>query len=200
MPADLIPPAVRAELNGLLEHLGYVGIDETWGTPSMPPDPRAVSIVAGARPESADEESRLRAESHILDDRLRNALAVLPDSFRARWARCTAEPFMLVSRSLSGTAQRCWIVDAGRGVLVTNDAAGDDCDWCLIGSPGAWTSVLAGEVGLSVAIRAGDLRYFGANREDPLITHDRMTMVGELLGLISWGRAVANGSSLPAHA
>jgi hypothetical protein len=58
IPAGLIPPPVTEAINGLLGRLGYRPVDEEWGTPGMPGDPRlpeTIPDVAEPRPAAVGE-------------------------------------------------------------------------------------------------------------------------------------------------
>jgi protein-tyrosine sulfotransferase len=50
VPAGLIPPPVAAALNELATKLGYRPVDEQWGGPGHPPDPRDPATVKGPPP------------------------------------------------------------------------------------------------------------------------------------------------------
>ena len=71
VPAALIPPPVAARINALLSHLGYVAVDEDWGTPQACRPPRAGYQTARPGPctGSARRLRSLRSASpHVLGD------------------------------------------------------------------------------------------------------------------------------------
>ena len=187
IPVGLIPPPVLEEVNKLLSQLGYLPVDEAWGTaaaPSAPhigPDRSRAPAPAAAAPGS---DGRIGAPG-ILAERLRDGLDHASAGFTNRWAPCSLERFTLVSRQYQDAHAAQWLVDlAARTVTFSTvitpsaaDAGGDagidrvdagagdgptvdgDPDWSVIGAPGSWTAVLRGQVNLSVALRRCDLRY-----------------------------------------
>jgi hypothetical protein len=187
IPIGLIPPPVLEEINKLLNRLGYLPVDETWGTAAAPP---ALHIIPDHRqvpvPATAVLSTNGRIEApEILAERLHHGLDHAGAGFTSRWAPCSLERFTMVSRQHQDAHAAQWLVDlATRTVtydMVTTppaaNAGGDagtdpvetgaddedtvdgDPDWSVIGTPEAWTAVLRGQVNLAVALRRCDLRY-----------------------------------------
>lgn len=195
IPAGLIPPPVLEEIGELLNRLGYLPVDETWGTAAAPHELRIahersqIPVPAAANPASSG-----RTEiPGTLAERLREGLSLADTGFTSRWAPCSLEQFTLVSRQHQDEHSAQWLVDlAARtvtfGMVTTPSAAdasgdanadgvdleaddGDPVDggpgWSVIGTPEAWTAVLRGQVNLGVAVRRCDLRYCDYGEPDP---------------------------------
>ncbi|MGH3231235.1 MAG: hypothetical protein ACRDOA_22100, partial [Streptosporangiaceae bacterium] len=193
IPVGLIPPPVLEEINELLNKLGYLPVDETWGTAAAPsalhiiPDRSQVPAPAAAAPTTS---GRIEAPG-ILAERLHDGLDHADAGFTSRWAPCSLERFTLVSRQHQDARAAQWLVDLATHTVTFDtvttpsaaDAGGDagtdrvdagaddgdtvdgDPDWSVIGTPEAWTAVLRGQVNLGVALRKCDLRY--CDYDDP---------------------------------
>ena len=125
MPAEMIPPPVREAINELCGKLGYVPVDEKWGTAARPVDLRlapgtevasGAGTRAGVHPEGAasresSAEVRIGAmtdgvRSHtpvpepilapVVGERLEAGLARIGEDFARRWDPCAAESFELI--------------------------------------------------------------------------------------------------------
>lgn len=191
VPVGLIPPPVLDSINGLLGNLGYVTVDETWGTAGMPAGLLAPTGDAVAPEDDAPESWALRAG--VVAERLASGLARVDESFAERWSERVAESFMVAVREPGGSSRAAWRVDlAGRVVLGEDEPRGDgpdesvDADWGLVGSPRAWAEVLAGRLNLSVALRANELRYCDFGENDAFVTADRIALLAAFLGLPRW--------------
>ena len=80
-----------------------------------------------------------------------------------------------------------WLVDLAAGtVSFTGREAQEDSDWDIVGSADAWDQVLSGDLNLSVALRACQLRYCDGDESRPLAGEARVAMLGFLLGLTDW--------------
>jgi protein-tyrosine sulfotransferase len=204
VPAGLIPPPVTAAINELAEKVGYLPIDEEWGTPGRPADPRAPGTAkAPAVPPASTEPPAETAD--LLEETLRTRLAAISDRFTGRWHGCLASKFLIVSRTAAGGGSEAgWVVDLTARALTRDDLqpgdtgpddAGpddtgpDDVEWTILGSPQTWRAVLSGQVNLHVALRHCDLRYGSATDDAPLATESRVAMLADLLGLSPWQQA-----------
>lgn len=164
VPAGLIPPPLLASVNTQLDALGYLKIDETWGTPAMPGQHN------GRRDGLAEGDK-------MLDERLRTGVDRVDDLFRERWGACASEQFTVVS-GLS------WHVNlSGREIVAGQDPGNDGDSWNIIASPQVWESVLSGELNLSVALRQCTVRYCDTGEDIPFVTDFRIAMFADLLGL-----------------
>lgn len=190
VPPALLAGPVRDEMNALLGRLGYTQVDPTWGTAEGPDDPR----LPGTRP-SAERRRAAGTPSSSLEERLRLGLSTVDDSFASRWRSCSGDTFACVSRPRGslGEASR-WLIDLPRRTM-TKTAEGN-CQWYIVGEPGAWDAVLAGQTDLGSSMRHGQLRYCegrpaaspvtSARSAEVPVAEDRVDMIGDLLGLTPW--------------
>jgi hypothetical protein len=138
VPAGLIGPQVRIGINELCGRLGYVPIDEDWGTADKPADLRVpissqegaaevgeASAEAGeALAEGAEVPGREAAAPAIVrvaaepgfakevGERLAAGLRQLDDGFASRWEPCGAESFLVVATPPDGGGPDArWRVD-----------------------------------------------------------------------------------------
>lgn len=188
VPIGLIPPPVLEGINVLAGKLGYVLIDENWGTAGTPGELRAdvpVTAITG----SGTNGSAQAGVAGLLADRLRGGLARIDTASAERWADGQADGCIVAVRSPGGRDETYWQVDlVGRRLLDGNpDTEGDDTpDWSVVGSPRAWEAVLSGERNLSSALRACELRYCDTGDATPATSGARIAMLSELLGLTPW--------------
>jgi hypothetical protein len=157
VPAAMIPPSVIQTIRELTDQLGYLPVDDAWGTASVPADLRASSagrIEADARGDStrwpggegirqaasADDDTasalpvRPLPQAELIESALRAGLARTDKAFAGRWEPCSGESFALVATApvdAGGTGSR-WIVDLAAGTITTSlvlpGLAGDDGD------------------------------------------------------------------------
>lgn len=189
VPAGMIPPPVTQAISELTAKLGYLPVDEKWGTAAMPADMRVVDGQSGldgapavALPEPA-----------IVGDRLRAGLCRANGGFAQRWGHCSAESFTVVTMPPSGstdTRESRWRVDlAAKTVtwLGGTDDGDDDTAWDIVGSADSWQAVLAGHANLGVAMRRCELRYCDTGQAGPVVADLRIDMLADLLALTpSW--------------
>jgi hypothetical protein len=191
VPIGLIPPPILEGINDLAGRLGYVPIDEKWGTAGMPGELRADAQTAATRVPGPDAGVQAAAVS-LLAGRLRDGLARIDASFATRWAECLDSGFTVAVRSPGGRDEVCWLVDLARRCLAeanqeAQDAESeDDAEWSVVGSPRAWEAVLRDERNLSAALRACELRYCDFGDAAVATTAARIAMLSELLGLTAW--------------
>lgn len=190
IPAGLILPPVTAAINELAATLGYLPVDEDWGTPGRPADPRVPDTI---RSPAAQSGGGPAPGSGALEECLRSRLEGADERFADRWESCTSEKFLIVSRTTtSGETQ--WLVDiAARTITVEGEAdetgadddgkVDDDVTWSILGSPQTWEAVLSGQLNLHAALRHNDLRYCPAGTDSPVVSQTRITMLADLLGL-----------------
>jgi protein-tyrosine sulfotransferase len=194
-PAFLSAP-VRRDMNALLDKLGYARVDKIWGTADGPADPRLPSTRAPAERRPPETASAVAAGeiSLSLQERLRSGISKVDDRFRARWQSCSGDTFACVCRSRADEGDARWLVDLGSRAL--SEAVDDDYQWCIVGEPGAWATVLSGQQDFGSTLRRGELRYCEGTSEGPSassgrsgevpVTEDRVDMLGDLLGLTPW--------------
>ena len=199
VPVALIAPPVLSAINELTAELGYVPVDEEWGTPGRIADPRlpgtvrtvaAVAVGGGPAPESEALEASLRSRIEEVGQRLAD-----------QWKSCADEKFLIVSRTATGGGETQWVVDAADRTITVEEAddseaddpatVEDDVTWSILGSPQSWEAVLSGQLNLQAALRRNELRYCPADAAGQVISQDRITMLADLLGLGAWARADA---------
>jgi hypothetical protein len=204
VPVALIPPPVLETMNGMLGPLSYVCIDGVWGTPAAPADPRRLDRrgnLVTDRPVAADRAASggaaASAASLMIGARLDAAMTRLGAAFSDKWWPCGTESFDIVSQprtaSAGGDCAR-WRIDLAAQSLSVMPADDDSAyDWCIVGSPDTWTSVLSGDLNLSVALRQCDIRYCVSRDDGSLFTDRRIGIIGDVLGLSSWQTPPADG-------
>jgi hypothetical protein len=211
VPAGLIPPPITAAINELADKLGYLPVDEEWGTPGRPADPRAPGTAkTPAVPPSSGEPPAEAAG--MLEESLRARLAGIDDRFTGRWSACLAGKFLVVCRTPAGGGSEVqWVVDLAARTATRedtqpddtepddtgpDDAGPDDVEWTILGSPESWHAVLSGQLNLHVALRRCDLRYGSVEEDSPLAIESRVAMLADLLGLSPWQQADSDPAGL----
>jgi hypothetical protein len=185
VPAGMIPPPVIETMRELTDKLGYLPVDETWGTASVPADLRVTSASKG-------EASALPPlpQAALIDAALRAGLARTDKAFAGRWEPCSGESFALVATAPAetGGAGSRWIVDLAAGTIVTSpvlpgtqDDDDDGAAWDIVGEADAWQGVLSGSVNLGVAMRRCQVRYCESSEHTPTDAGLRVGMLSELL-------------------
>lgn len=199
VPAALIAPPVLATVNELAGKLGYLAVDDEWGTSEPPTDVRvpAESSGTGSQQTAADDEAGValagtaderEARSGSLASALRAGLAGVGPEATQRWGPHAHERFVAVwvPRNPKHPAER-WLADLGsRTVSFASRAAQEESDWDVVGSADAWEQVISGRLNLSAALRACQLRYCDGNDSDPLAADRRLAALARLLGLADW--------------
>jgi protein-tyrosine sulfotransferase len=197
VPVGLIPPPVLESINELAGKIGYVPVDETWGTADMP-----ASLVV---PNGADATERAGLlepgapppEAAVLADRLEAGMDRIDVVFADRWQARMAEIFTVAIRQPHSDSPVCWQVDPASHTLLrddrpaaadqeTGDEEGTSADWSIVGTAQAWLEVLSGRLNLSGALRRNELRYCDLGENDFFVSEDRVALLAALLGLPSW--------------
>lgn len=160
IPAGLISLPVLERLNGLATQLGYVPVDDNWGTAAVPADVRADRSGTGGAASCDGWDSPVP-----LTGQLTRALACMGDDFLSRWTPYWQEPFRVIvvdGPGAAGAHSRQWRVDLRDRTVTCGDGVlceVDDTAWDIVGSAAAWQDVLKGEVNFAVALRRCELRY-----------------------------------------
>jgi hypothetical protein len=195
IPAGLIAPQVTAAINELTGTLGYLPVDADWGAPGRAADPRIPDTIRGRAPQSGPVSG-----SGALEESFRSRIESADERLESHPDMCTAEKFVIVSRTATG-GETQWLVDpAARTITVEEDAGdsqanedgaddADDVTWSILGSPQTWEAVLSGQLNLHAALRHNDLRYCPAGADSPLLSQTRIAMLTDLLGLGARARA-----------
>jgi hypothetical protein len=207
LPAGLIPPPILESINGLLGKLGYVQVDESWGTAGMP-----ASLVVSEDGDTDRGEGGPLPEVAALADRLTAGLARLGPGFAARWEARMAETFTVAIRQPNSALRTRWHVDLrtraviheGDPAVTDADGPGDDsaeADWSIVGTAEAWLRLLSGDLNMSVALRRNELRYCDYGENDYFVTDARISLLAALLGMPALtDRSAFTGGQVPALA
>jgi hypothetical protein len=211
IPAGLIGPAVRETINELCEKLGYIPVDDGWGTAEQPADFRmppaaedggdeAETPAPAVVPAPVPDDTPMPNLVPLLRERLQAGAERADEAFAERWAPCGAESFLIMATpdDNHGAASR-WRVDLAAKTVSpdgetaeSGDEDEDQAGWDLIGSAWTWQQVVSGAANMSVALRRHDLRYCDFGDAGPVQADTRIAMLADLLGLTSWGRARAD--------
>jgi hypothetical protein len=194
VPSGLIAPPVLAAVNELAGKLGYIPVDEEWGTYEPPGDLRLSAPDPGPEPEGAPaaEVVSIAPAAAPRSELLATALQAGLDSLAQGAATCpdglSAETFVAVWLPTDARQQaEHWLVDLGaHTVSRAGREAQEGSDWDVVGSSDAWEQVISGNLNLSVALRACRLRYCDGHEMQPLIADTRLAVLGRLLGLARW--------------
>jgi hypothetical protein len=183
IPAAMISAPVLEQVNGLVDRIGYVPVDEKWGTMGPPAD-----LVVLADPPTAVPSGMSDSGVHnLIGDRLQQGLLLLGERFSDRWNTYSLEPFDVVATAPRGTgADRRWRIDLTARTVSTPDPGSDESAWDVVGTAGTWERVLDGDTSLSVAVRRCELRYCDTGGRNAVAATSRMDMLAEFLGLTSW--------------
>ena len=193
VPAGLIRPPVVSGINELPDKLGYRAVDEDWGTPGIPSDPRMPGTIGlvehPAVDGSAAGDAAEPAEAGLVEERLLAGLDRVDPLFASRWDFAVAEKLVAVCRTTEGGGNEAWwLVDLAACAVTRDGRDTDGAQWKVVGSPQAWEAVLSGRLNLHAALRSCDLRYCSEAKdgEDPFAIDTRIAMLSELLGLSTW--------------
>jgi hypothetical protein len=120
VPAGLIPPPIVAAINELAGGLGYLPIDEAWGTPGRPADPRLAGTAKAPATPPSDAKPPPEAASQ-LEESLRIRLACIDDRFARRWESVLADKFLVVCRSQAAGGEARWLADLAAHAITRDD-------------------------------------------------------------------------------
>jgi hypothetical protein len=203
LPVGLIPAQILESINPLLDELGYVQVDGSWGTADMP-----TALLV-----SDDDDTRPRPDTALPDadllvGRLVAGLTRFGDSLAVRWQPRMNETFTIVIRQPHG-APWVWSVDlsareitpgpptaAGAADRVGEDGAdGAGADWSIVGTAEAWLRLLGSDLNMSTALRRNELRYCDYGENDFFVTEDRLSLLVALLGIPALSDSVSFAST-----
>jgi hypothetical protein len=213
VPAGLIGPAVRQAINEMCGKLGYVPVDDHWGTADRPADlriPIQPEEPEAAEGEEAPEEREvvIATRQRLIDPefgkdfgkRLEAGVAKVDDGFVRRWSPCGEDSFMVVATADndSGLDARWWVdlkaktvtfIEQGRPTE-TDEAEESESGWDVIATLERWEDLVARRSNVSVELRRHGIRYCALDDSGPIIADTRIGMLSDLLGLASWGQAM----------
>ena len=183
VPAAMIAPPVLAQVNELAGELGYLVVDDGWGTSAPPAD---VRVSTAAPVAAADAPGPVISES--VGQQLATGMASSYPLAAGRLRSLAGETMVAVCIAANPRQPgEHWLVDFGaRTVRFANRDAQEHSDWDIIGSVGAWEDVIAGKENLSVALRSGQLRYCDRAEAGPTTAQSRLRVLADLLGLTDW--------------
>jgi hypothetical protein len=186
LPAGMIPPPVTQQMNELTQKLGYLPVDDKWGTAAVPADLRIIGDRS--RPGDADIAAAQTA-ADAFGSRLHAGVERIDSGFAQRWDACSEEAFTIVATppaAIGGGPVSRWRIDlAARTLTAATPADEDSTAWDIVGSAAAWQGLLDGAVNLGVAMRRCDLRYCDTGEGGPTLANVRLDMLAELLGIAS---------------
>jgi hypothetical protein len=189
LPAGLIAPPVLEAMNGLLDKLGYVQVDESWGTADMPG-----SLLVSDEGDNELRQPGLPPGTEALAGRLAAGLARFGTGTATRWGAQMAETFTVAIRQ-PHSAPWAQHVSPGAREIVTADeqadgadtdrASADDAeaDWGIVGTADTWLRLLDGDLNMSAALRRNELRYCDYGESDLFVTEARISLLAALLGI-----------------
>jgi hypothetical protein len=206
LPVGLIPPPVLASINGLLDKLGYIQVDGSWGTAEMP---GGLLVSADGDGEEHERRGPLPGAA-VLGDRLAAGLARFGTGMATRWQAQMTESFTVVIRE-PHRAPLVQHVDLSLGEVTSNSGAADgaawdgssegnaEADWSIVGTAETWLRLLDGNLNVSAALRRNELRYCDYGESNYFVTEARISLLMDLLGMPALvGSAAATGGRQPA--
>jgi len=205
VPIGLIPPPILESINELLGKLGYVPIDERWGTADRPASLLVTDDSGAAERAAVPGQGTPPPEAAVLAGRLAAGVARIDSGFADRWREHITESFTVAIRQPHSDSPVCWQVDLAAQTLSTDASpargdteTADDDDpgvepaWGIVGTAQAWLDVLDGRVNLSVALRRNELRYCDYGGSGVFVNEDRVALLADLLDLPSLAHHAAN--------
>lgn len=215
VPSVMIAPPLLNMINELAGKLGYLAVDDSWGTTEPPADLRvAVSATAdeadsesSGSDASAEHDVRTTGNGTAISTKRRVASAIAGVPFKSERLGAALREGMkatsgggffsgdretetFVAVAITGGAEHSaeyWLVDLAHETVTPADKdAQEDSDWDLIGTVEIWERVITRQVNLSAALRSCQLRYCDSDQALDLIVQARLSVVGRLLGLANW--------------
>jgi Sulfotransferase family len=213
IPAGLMGPDMQAAVNELAGKLGYLPVDDSWGTKEPPadlrlpadsPEPETASdgsdpaggtdrgavgsggpsAAAGEQPAAADEPA---AEGRRMGELLATGLDRMDERFNSRWSSCSDDAFcVIVLPAAKAKPPVRWRVDLAARAITCPAADNDDTAWDIIGTADVWDELVSDRLNFSVAMRRCQIRYLDSGEAPPAIHDIRIGMLADLLGLTSW--------------
>jgi protein-disulfide isomerase len=204
VPADLIPAPLTETINGLVDRLGYVRLDANWGTVRKPSDLRLPA--EGQAPTlkvPGPGSGQIPPGSLLINERLQVGLRRLGDEFIQEWKPYSDRSFLMVALASASTDDDVWwLVDlAARKVVSGSGHCSEDCGWTISAPAATWEQVIRDGLNLGIAFRRHGMRYRdnGGGGAGSITADNRVSMMSDLLGIISWNphRADSPGRSPP---
>jgi hypothetical protein len=132
VPAGMIAPPLRAVISEYCERLGYLPVDDRWGTADQPADLRVPAgagdgesgvLAAGGGPLAvAASEAEAGEIAPLLIDRLRTGIKRAGAEFAARWGPCGRDSVLVVATPETGRGPVAhWRVDLAAGTVTIEE-------------------------------------------------------------------------------
>jgi hypothetical protein len=209
VPVNLMPLPLQERIGKLTSRLGYIAVDERWGTADPPTD---VRLHANAGSIAVNQLAIQRscgpgvppAGVRLTADRIRAGLSRLDESFRRLWHPWSSGSVLLaISVPAPSRGRIWWCLDLAAGTVVAGSGDhSEKTDWTILGSADTWERVLRGQTNLGVAFRRGELRYQDKGDAGPgsAGADIRVAMLADLLGITRWEPGQASVVSAQASA
>lgn len=145
IPAGMIGPQIRGGINQLCGKLGYLPVDENWGTADRPADLRQSDETAQAEADEVRDGAGLEDAMQpatttpgltaantavpdpgfaaVVGDRLKAGLARLGEDFSRRWETCATESFEVFATPAGSGPNARWRVDLAARSLTAVDGS-----------------------------------------------------------------------------
>jgi hypothetical protein len=207
IPAGMISPPVLATVNELTGKLGYLPVDDGWGTSAPAADLRAAVLAAGPEDSAvAPGESQQASDTGcsgdaeaagvgtavtgatpgLLGGQLRSGLDAV-EGKTGSWGPHAAETFVAVAVRGRAVDTDYWLVDLKAGTVApAGPQAQDKSDWDIVGAADVWEKVISQQLNLNVALRSCGLRYCDEADNGPVIADTRLSILADLLGIPAW--------------
>jgi hypothetical protein len=194
----LVTPAV----NELADRLGYVRVDDGWGSAARPGDMRA--SAKGQAPDRASP-ALIAAEplppgSLLVSQRLQAGLRGVEEEFRRDWKPYSDEPFLIIALAAASSDDAWWLVDVTSRRAVTGSGnCTEEAAWLVSAPATAWEQVIRDGMNLGTAFRRSGMRYWdrGDAGAGSIIAEHRVAMMSKLLDITTW---TPDKGSVPAAA
>jgi protein-tyrosine sulfotransferase len=136
IPAGLIAPPLRAMISECCAKLGYLPVDDQWGTAGQPADLRVpaqppasagapAAPAAGASPlavAASASETEAAEVAPLLIDRLRTGLKRAGPEFAAGWEPCGQDSVLVIATPETGHGPAAhWRVDVAAGTVTIEE-------------------------------------------------------------------------------
>jgi hypothetical protein len=180
VPADMLPPGLRGQINETLAKLEYRPVDEKWNEATAPTDPRvrppsADLAASGAGPEQQAAKQALAARLESCDDNRR--------AVSAQWPELAGTKVTLIVQSADGPSDELRLTLGPRDGAAPAGGSGADRgrEAVIVADPATWLGLLEGRVNLATELKASRLRYTDPDRKGLLRSaalHAATTLLG----------------------
>src|SRR5215472_3443971 len=192
---------MTATINDLADRLGYIRVDENWGSARRPGDLRVpADCQAPARsPGARGAAGAVLPGSLLVSERIQAGLRRLNEEFIREWRPYSEGSLLIVARAPAKTDDDAWwLVDLTARKAVTGSGNCDeDPGWAVTAPAATWEQVIRDGINLGTAFRRHGMRYRDKGDGGPgsAAAENRVAMMSDLLGITTWkpGRGGAPG-------